>query len=69
MSIKEEYLSEDEIVEVLKIKKTTLAKNRCIGKGHPPFIKCGRAILYPKQEFKNWIKNFRVIKEMATNAN
>lgn len=61
---KDDYFTEKELAEVLRLSPLTLQKNRCLGKGHPPFIKIGRLVLYPKKEFNSWMSGQRVIREI-----
>lgn len=55
-ALKEELLSENEVAEIIRYSPNTLKKNRCEGKNHPPFVKVGRKVLYPKTEVLNWLK-------------
>lgn len=63
--ILDEYFTEDEMGALLGVLKSTLQKRRCMGLGHPPFVKLGNQILYPKQLAKNWIKNHPVQSEIG----
>jgi|GEM_PF-6581746 len=58
----EDYFSEEEMAAILRIKKATLKQNRCLKKNHPPFVKVGNSILYPKSEFSSW-KDSRIVRE------
>lgn len=49
------YYTEEEIMLFLGQKKSTLQKNRSLGRNHPPFIKLGVRILYPKKDFQEWV--------------
>jgi excisionase family DNA binding protein len=40
----------DEVTEVLKISKGTLAVWRCTGRYQLPYIKIGRRVMYDKQD-------------------
>lgn len=51
-----DYLSEDEVAAILRLKRSTLMKNRYIGKNHPPYVKIGGRILYPRKELERWLK-------------
>lgn len=65
---KDDYFSEDEMADILRIKKSTLTKNRCNGEKHPPFIKFGRVILYPKKEVSEWFGGFTIKREIEHRA-
>lgn len=56
-TLKEELLSESEVAEIIRYKPSTLKKNRCEGRNHPPFVKVGRKVFYPKKEVLNWLKS------------
>lgn len=59
------YFTEAEVCEVLGIKLVTMKSRRSRGDGFPPFVKIGRKILYPKEEFSKWIKNQVVQREIS----
>lgn len=54
---KDDFLTEEQVAEFLRWKKSTLTKNRSLGVQHPPYIKIGRTVLYPISNFKEWIKS------------
>lgn len=59
MTIKEllsEYYTEEDVCDALKITIVTLRTNRCRGYDHPNFIRRGRQVLYPKQDFIAWFR-------------
>jgi predicted DNA-binding transcriptional regulator AlpA len=57
MNIKDDLLTDAQVAEIIGYKRSTLIKNRCLGRNHPPFIKIGRYVLYPKKEVLNWLKS------------
>ena len=61
---KDDYFTEKELAVILRMSPNTLQKNRSLGKGHPPFIKVGKMVLYPRKEFDAWIKSHRLIREI-----
>lgn len=63
--IKDEYYDEPEVAAALGLKIKGLRDRRLEGKNHPPFIKIGRQILYPKRDFDLWMKKLQVIREIA----
>lgn len=60
LALKEELLSEAEAAEIIQYSPMTLRKNRCIGKNHPPFVKIGRKVLYPRKEIVAWLKSHEI---------
>lgn len=62
--IKEDLMSEAEVASILGYKATTLRKNRCLGINHPPFIKIGGLVFYPRKEVMQWIKSFPLKRAM-----
>lgn len=60
-----EYFTEIEMSSLLGVIKSTLQKRRCMGSDHPPFIKVGKQILYPKHLAKAWLKNQPVHSEIG----
>lgn len=61
---KEDYLTDEDVAEILRLEVSTVKKNRRIGKNHPPFIKIGARILYPRDQFEKWLKQKTVIQEI-----
>lgn len=59
-----EVFTEVEIASLLGLQLKTLKKNRCLGKGHPPYKKLGRRIVYPKLEFKKWYDAIPLTREV-----
>jgi predicted DNA-binding transcriptional regulator AlpA len=51
-----DYLSENEVAEILRLKVSTLKKNRSLGVDHPPFLRIGKRVYYPLKEFKEWME-------------
>jgi hypothetical protein len=64
--LKEDYLTEDEVCAILKIKPSTLASRRCNGTEHPPYVEIGKVRLYPKAMFREWIAKRKVIWEVRS---
>lgn len=60
-----DFLTDSDIAEYLRLKVSTVKKNRSIGINHPPFIKIGGRILYPKKEFEHWIKSLELQREIS----
>lgn len=56
----EGYYDETQMAELLGLSRATLAKNRSLGKNHPPFIKLGKRPIYPKRDFELWLKSHTV---------
>lgn len=56
MDITENFLSESETAEVLRVKKETLRNWRCQRKG-PPRIKIGRKIFYRREALVAWMQS------------
>ena len=61
---REDYYDEFELAEVLGLAKATLEKRRSIRKDHPPFVKIGKTVLYPKKDFAKWMEA-HLIRELA----
>lgn len=61
---REDFYTEDEMCKLLNYKQTTLRKNRCIRKNHPPFMKLGNQIIYPKREYLRWVHSKAVEREL-----
>ena len=60
-----EYLTQKEVAEILGIKLSTLNHHRCIkAKGWEdlPYIKLGKIIRYPREEFFNWFNSKMMLK-------
>lgn len=51
----ETMLTEQEVAEILRVKKQTIAAWRCKGKDCPPHVKCGQKVLYSKKALIDWI--------------
>lgn len=58
--LKSQYLSEEEMAQVLRVTLACLKKRRYSGKDHPPFIKMGDAVIYPVEPFRRWAKDREV---------
>lgn len=52
------FLTREELMEYLKIKRSTLQK--LMNKGDLPYFKLGRRILFKKEEIDRWIESKRV---------
>lgn len=57
-----DFFREEEVCEILGVKKITMQRRRCVGQGHPPFRKLGATVLYPKKEFWEWLDTVAPIK-------
>lgn len=53
---REEFYTEQEMAELLGYKLSTMKKNRCMGTNHPPFMKLGGRIVYPKEDYRKWVQ-------------
>lgn len=55
-----EYFTEKEMCLLLSpekpLAKSTLQGRRSNGEKHPPFIKIGQTVLYPKKQYYEWLK-------------
>jgi len=51
----EAMLTEQEVAEILRVKKQTIAAWRYRGKDCPPFVRIGQRVLYSKKSLLNWI--------------
>jgi predicted DNA-binding transcriptional regulator AlpA len=65
LDLKDELLSEEEVAEIIRYSPGTLRKNRCNGKNHPPFVKVGRKVFYPRKEVMNWLKSHELHKAVS----
>lgn len=63
--LKDDYFSETEMSNILNICLSTLRQRRYTGRNHPPYSKEGAEILYPKSEFREWVKAKRVVYEVS----
>lgn len=61
---KADFYTDDEIAELLGIKKSTLMKNRSLGRNHPPYVRIGKYARYPKKEADAWIRALPVRREI-----
>lgn len=53
-----DFLNQKEVSAILGVKVITLNHWRCIKRYNIPYIKIGRVILYPEQEFKVWLNQY-----------
>jgi len=60
-----DLLTEIEVAEIIHYSPKTLTKNRCHGKNHPPFIKIGKKVFYPKKELMVWMKSHELRKAIS----
>lgn len=51
----ETMLTEQEVAEILRVKKQTIAAWRCRGKDYPPYVRIGQRVLYSKKALIDWI--------------
>ena len=54
----QEFLTTDEVAEIIRLKPQTLAKMRLEGRG-PCYIKAGRLVIYQKSDVLKWIEEQR----------
>lgn len=59
--------TEDEVCQILGLAKKTMQKKRSMGKNHPPFIKLGAKIFFPRKLFHSWW-NSQPIRECANGS-
>ena len=62
--IREDFLTDEDVCEILKIKPSTLASRRSCGTNHPPYIEIGKVRWYPKAMFIEWMKKQPVLWEV-----
>jgi hypothetical protein len=60
----ENYLPEEFVLGVLKMKRKTLRNYVSVGRDHPPVKRIGRAYLFPKKEFNEWLSKKDLIKPL-----
>lgn len=60
MELKEKYYTEAEIADFLHKKVVTIRKDRYSNPDHPPSVKIGVLVLYPKDEFAAWVSRHKV---------
>lgn len=69
MTLKEkvslEYYTEEEVAEVMGITVSRLRSRRTEGRDHPPAVKIGRTVYFPKKEADAWLKKRPVQREIA----
>lgn len=53
------YLTAQEAANFLRVSIPTLERWRTLGAG-PPFVRCGRRILYRVQDLEDWLASQRV---------
>lgn len=61
-----EYFTEDEVAQALGITRERLQVRRSLGENHPPYVKIGRKILYPKTDFVRWFKSQKLHAELVS---
>ena len=59
-----DFLTTPEVAEILHCSVSKLEKSRCSGALQIPFIRCGRLILYPRNELQKWLTG----QELHTNT-
>lgn len=52
----QEFMSEEQVANILNIDIRTLQNRRYARKNHPPFIKVGDTVLYRRTAFIQWMK-------------
>lgn len=65
MTLNDDYYTESEVLEFLGIAKATLKHRRSMGRNHPPFVRLGKKVVFPKKEFHAWLKSRPVHKAIA----
>ncbi len=55
-SLLADYVTETEVAAALDVHPRTLRAQRARGEG-PPFVRIAKAIYYPKQGFRDWLKS------------
>jgi hypothetical protein len=63
---KDDFYSEEEMAEMLRISKPTLQSRRSRGQNHPPFKKIGKVVLYPKKSFVAWVDQFQTHEQIQS---
>lgn len=64
--LKDAYMTETEVAAILRIKVSTLRKNRGIGVNHPPCVVLSRKMVYyPAKEFEKWISSQPLQREVS----
>lgn len=53
--IKKEYLTEQEVAEFMGKSIDSLRNDRYKGVPHPPYVKLGRTVVYPRKELQEWL--------------
>ncbi len=62
-----EYFTEEEMVNILKLKSVAALKSRrARGTNHPPYVEIGRTVLYPRRMFFQWVDGKAVIWEVRS---
>lgn len=56
----DEYLSEEEVCDFLGVKRNTMQARRSRGERHPPFVRFGTVVKYPRKEFHAWVERHKV---------
>jgi hypothetical protein len=59
-----DMISEEEMASLLKKKIETLRNDRYKGLNHPPYVKFGRTVFYPRHDFQLWLKE-QVIRQKS----
>lgn len=63
--IKSAYLTEEEVCEILGIGKRGLQTRRTRGQDHPPYVRLGKKILFPKKELEAWLNKKELIRAIS----
>lgn len=59
------FYTENEMAEMLGLKKATLQNKRYLGAGHPPYKRINGLVLYPVKEVEDWLNGFETRWELA----
>jgi hypothetical protein len=51
------YLKPKEAAELLRTTVPALATQRCLGRPTPPYVKCGKTVLYDRDQLFAWMES------------
>jgi predicted DNA-binding transcriptional regulator AlpA len=57
---KEDFMVPKELARLLRTTKQALATQRCLRREHPPYVKIGKRILYPRDAVLAWLDSHQV---------
>jgi hypothetical protein len=64
--LKDDFFSEEEMARMMRIKVATLKRRIATGTEHPPYVEIGRERLFPRDQFREWARNRKVIYEVKS---